>query len=258
MREAFGQFSTEMVDEAEASPSLREIAFRPEAPVVLVPVSPPTIERSVYGERRFGWPAVVAVVLGHAVALAAVLSFGAVTGNHTKRPPLVIKLLELPADPPPNAPPPPEKVEIVPEAPEQPVIIAPPPVVRAPVVAPMVVTAPQAPPPRTVVVAAPSAPPAPAGPVAASDLSTSMISARPPKYPIESRRKREQGTVVLSVLVNTIGSVAEVRVSRSSGFARLDKAALDAIRHWRWSPNVRGGQPVMVKGFVDIPFVLEG
>jgi protein TonB len=49
-----------------------------------------------------------------------------------------------------------------------------------------------------------------------------------------------------------------VSVSRSSGFARLDKAALDAVRRWRWSPLVRGGVPVMVRGIVDIPFVLQG
>jgi protein TonB len=180
-----------------------------------------------------------------------------VTANQVKRPPLIINLIKLPTDPPPQELLPPRQVEAVPDAPKQPVIVAPPQVVQVAVAPPQVATAPQAPPPRTVVVA-PAAQPGPSGPVAASDLSTTMISARPPKYPIESRRKHEQGIVVLSVVVDISGSVADVAVSRSSGFARLDKAALDAVRHWRWSPNVRGGQPVMVKGFVDIPFVLEG
>ena len=54
-----------------------------------------------------------------------------------------------------------------------------------------------------------------------------MISATPPRYPEMSRRLHEQGTVYLSVLVGTDGAVSEISVSRSSGSARLDKAALD-------------------------------
>jgi periplasmic protein TonB len=49
-----------------------------------------------------------------------------------------------------------------------------------------------------------------------------------------------------------------VSVARSSGFDRLDKAALDAVRRWRWSPTLRDGAPVSVRGTVDIPFVLQG
>ena len=38
--------------------------------------------------------------------------------------------------------------------------------------------------------------------------------------------------------------------------ARLDKAALDAVRRWRWSPMLRDGQAVAVRGLVEIPFTL--
>lgn len=75
---------------------------------------------------------------------------------------------------------------------------------------------------------------------------------------MESRRKREQGTVVLSLTLSVDGGVSVISVAQSSGFDRLDDAALRAVRKWRWAPTVRNGQPVMVRGQVEIPFVLQG
>lgn len=112
--------------------------------------------------------------------------------------------------------------------------------------------APPAPPP----VAAP-APPAPPSVIQGGDIAAKVISGNPPRYPIESRRKREQGTVVLSLTVGTDGRVQAISLARSSGFARLDDAALKAVKSWRWSPIVRDGQPVIVRGEVRIPFVLQ-
>lgn len=105
--------------------------------------------------------------------------------------------------------------------------------------------------------AAPPAPPAPPGLVQATDLATRMVSGPPPRYPTQSRSQREQGTVVLAVVLGTDGRVAQISVAQSSGFSRLDDAALRAVRRWRWSPALRGGQPVMVRGEVEIPFVLR-
>jgi periplasmic protein TonB len=85
-----------------------------------------------------------------------------------------------------------------------------------------------------------------------------MVSARPPRYPIDARRKREEGTVLLAVTLAADGHVASVAIARSSGFASLDDAARDAVRHWRWAPTLRDGEPVMVRGVVEIPFVLQG
>jgi protein TonB len=108
--------------------------------------------------------------------------------------------------------------------------------------------------------------PAPAAPVVGppageaaglSDLSARMISAEPPRYPVQSRRLLEQGTVVLAVLLATNGSVMEIQVARSSGFDRLDEAALRAVRRWRWMPAFHDGNPVLVRGVVTIPFVLK-
>lgn len=105
----------------------------------------------------------------------------------------------------------------------------------------------------------PAVPPAPAPPATATatDLSATMIAARPPSYPTLSRRNREQGIVTLAVRLSLDGQVDAVSIARSSGFERLDKAALAAVKHWRWSPTMREGRAVAVAGLVRMPFVLR-
>lgn len=98
--------------------------------------------------------------------------------------------------------------------------------------------------------------PAPRTPVT-RDLVATVLSAEPPRYPVDSRRRREQGVVVLALLVGTDGRVKTISVSNSSGVRRLDEAALAAVRKWRWSPMLVGGMAVEVRGLVEIPFVLR-
>lgn len=207
-----------------------------------------------YGERSGpNWTAIVAIVALHVGGLALLAVMDVVHLTKPKPEPLVVSLLvEQPAPPPAQEPQP----KPVPAARVQPVVIAPPPIVSIAAPAPPVVaTAPTPPQPRMVVVSA--APAAPAGPVSVSDLSTKLIEGKPPRYPLESRRKHEQGTVVLDILLNTDGTVASLSIARSSGFDRLDKAALDAVRKWRWSPTIRGGEAVAVRGTFDFPFTLQ-
>src|SRR5262249_26285973 len=52
---------------------------------------------------------------------------------------------------------------------------------------------------------------------------------KPPKYPAECRRKREQGTVLVHVVIESDGRASGVRVARSSGIDLLDKAAVEAV-----------------------------
>ncbi len=76
-----------------------------------------------------------------------------------------------------------------------------------------------------------------------------------PRYPWISRRRGEQGRVVLEVAVTADGRAKEVRVKRSSGSARLDRAALAAVRAWRFKPALRGGRAVA--GRIDVPIVFR-
>jgi protein TonB len=65
-----------------------------------------------------------------------------------------------------------------------------------------------------------------------------------PVYPAVSRRLREQGRVLFDVYILPDGTVGEIKLKRSSGFARLDEVALEAVRQWRYVPAKRGDQPI--------------
>lgn len=76
-------------------------------------------------------------------------------------------------------------------------------------------------------------------------------------YPIESRRKREQGTVILRVLVSAIGIPEKVEVEKSSGYPKLDRAALEAVKQWRFNPGSRDGVTHSAWGLVPVAFRLD-
>ena len=65
-----------------------------------------------------------------------------------------------------------------------------------------------------------------------------------PVYPTPSRRLREQGTVILEVLVKADGSLGDLRLKTSSGYSRLDEAAQRAVKNWHFVPAKRGGTAI--------------
>ncbi|MCT6699801.1 energy transducer TonB [Rheinheimera sp. 4Y26] len=67
---------------------------------------------------------------------------------------------------------------------------------------------------------------------------------RAPVYPTLSRKKKEQGTVLLKLLVKADGTVGSISVMQSSGFSRLDQAALQAVKHWRFTPATQQGKNI--------------
>ena len=80
-----------------------------------------------------------------------------------------------------------------------------------------------------------------------------------PDYPPTSRRLGEEGSVVLQVLVGTDGKVQDGKVQTSSGFPRLDEAALKhALRAWRFPPGTEDGKPVTAWHSVKVTFRIEG
>jgi len=89
-------------------------------------------------------------------------------------------------------------------------------------------------------------------------LNASYFSNPEPEYPSLSRRLREQGLVKLRVHVTEQGRAGEVMLHKSSGYERLDKAALDAVRNWRFRPAQRAGTPVAAWVVVPIRFELQG
>ena len=75
-----------------------------------------------------------------------------------------------------------------------------------------------------------------------------------PAYPAISKRLRETGTVILRVSLDENGVVQDISVQTSSDFQRLDQAALEAVRQWRFIPASRGAQPVPASVLVPIEF----
>ncbi|QWP74962.1 TonB family protein [Lysobacter sp. K5869] len=65
-----------------------------------------------------------------------------------------------------------------------------------------------------------------------------------PRYPATALRRGEGGTVVLRVNVGADGRADEVAVTRRSGSRDLDRAALSAVRDWRFKPATRNGREV--------------
>jgi TonB family protein len=76
-----------------------------------------------------------------------------------------------------------------------------------------------------------------------------------PHYPEKAREEGREGTVILRVLVDEEGRVRSVEVNRSSGFEAFNRAAVDAVRRWRFSPARYGER--RVESWVRIPVVFR-
>jgi protein TonB len=84
------------------------------------------------------------------------------------------------------------------------------------------------------------------------ELSVSCSDRTPPAYPRLSARLGEQGKTVLLVELDEVGRVAKADVKISSGFPRLDEAAVNAVKTWRCSPARRNG--VAARSVASQPF----
>jgi protein TonB len=63
-------------------------------------------------------------------------------------------------------------------------------------------------------------------------------------YPTQSVRLREEGTPVISVLVQEDGTVGDAKLLQSCGIDRLDKAALELVKRFRYHPALKDGKPI--------------
>ncbi len=111
-------------------------------------------------------------------------------------------------------------------------------------------------PPRTAQVQEPDPPPPP--PVITQPSHEASYLANPkPQYPPMSKRLNETGTVLLRVFVTADGKADNVKLKKSSGYSRLDDAALNAVREWRFLPAKSNGKPIDYWYDVPINFQLN-
>ena len=76
-----------------------------------------------------------------------------------------------------------------------------------------------------------------------------------PIYPPLAIVSRTEGLVVLEAVIGEDGSVRDVRVLRSVPL--LDRAAIEAVRQWRFTPTVLNDEPVPVVMSVTVHFQLQ-
>ena len=106
------------------------------------------------------------------------------------------------------------------------------------------------------VAAATAGPPSP--PVVQMPSSDADYLQNPkPAYPAISRRLNEQGRTTIRVLIGADGLPQRAEIGKSSGFSRLDDAALATVMRWRYVPGKRGGVAEAMWFNVPINWVLE-
>ena len=103
---------------------------------------------------------------------------------------------------------------------------------------------------------APTAAPAPPR-VDLPSSSADYLNNPPPPYPPLSKRMGEQGQVVVRARIEVNGTASQAEIRTSSGFERLDRAALETVKRWRYVPGKRGGVPEAMWFNIPIRFVLD-
>lgn len=217
------------------------------------------------GSHRLG--PLAAALAGHGLLLWGLTSLVAPAAIPTSpATPLQVRWLDAPTAAPTAEPVPP------PTRPQPAQAVARPTPAPTPAPAPPEAAAPRVPPPaappaaaEAEAVAAPSAPPAP--PAAATPPAAPVVTAArfdadylqnpAPPYPSLSRKLGEQGRVLLRAHVQSDGRAATVEIRQSSGSPRLDAAALDTVRRWRFVPARQGEQTVASWVLIPISFRLE-
>jgi protein TonB len=108
----------------------------------------------------------------------------------------------------------------------------------------------------------PPPPPPPPAPVSREPVrvggelkAPALVKRVEPEYPLLAVRAQVQGVVILEAVVDREGRVEDVRVLRS--IPLLERAAIDAVRQWRYSPLLLNGKPERFVLTVTVSFSLS-
>jgi len=92
---------------------------------------------------------------------------------------------------------------------------------------------------------------------AGSTSGLGIIDYQKPAYPILSRIKGEEGRVSLSAGIREDGLVKTVRIEESSGYKRLDQAAVKALYKFRFTPSLFTIRGTLEEKRISFIFVLQ-
>lgn len=79
----------------------------------------------------------------------------------------------------------------------------------------------------------------------------------PPAYPIEARRKKQEGWVKMEFTVQEDGTVADIKVREASPSGIFDQAAVAAIGQWKFRPAMQNGKAVRKRAVQTLNFALN-
>lgn len=112
----------------------------------------------------------------------------------------------------------------------------------------LVETAPHAPPPP--VATTPQPRPAPTAVTQPEPITTPA-----PNYPAQALRRRESGTALVRAEIGPDGVPTSIDIVDGTGSRALDRAAVDAVRRWRFRPAMANGQPTV--GSIQVPITFK-
>jgi protein TonB len=84
-----------------------------------------------------------------------------------------------------------------------------------------------------------------------------LVKQARPQYPDDLAALGISGTVMLRAVISTTGEPINVEVINTTVHPGLAKAAVDAVKQWRYQPTLLNGQPVEVATTIDVNFELE-
>ncbi len=103
---------------------------------------------------------------------------------------------------------------------------------------------------------APDTAPTPAPATGGQSREVRLVRQVPPAFPPEAVRKRQSGWVEVRITVGPQGAVTNAEVVRAQPSRVFDRAALEAVRQWRFEPALRNGQPIAAQRTQRIEFKL--
>jgi protein TonB len=79
-----------------------------------------------------------------------------------------------------------------------------------------------------------------------------LVHSVDPDYPAQALQQHLEGSVVLQVWVAKDGAVQDVKLMK--GYIQLGRAAVDAVRQWRFKPLAPAGQPISFQTPITVTF----
>lgn len=90
--------------------------------------------------------------------------------------------------------------------------------------------------------------------VAPGIMAGNKLSGPNPKYPVEAKKAKIQGTVVLNAVIGKDGTME--KVTAASGPKELRESSIEAVRQWIYKPYLLNGDPVEVETTINVTYSL--